>query len=97
MGMAKDQCWFLLYEKVRETRQVLDIHVQRVETAFALQQAVAEKTAPSARTKLRIAPDFGDRLSKTPAAPFVRTQNARPLPLPAFLVKEDFQRNTRGA
>src|SRR5436309_1785064 len=48
-------------------------------------------TAPAARTKLGIAPHFRDRLAEAPAAPLVGTQDTSTLPLPTFLVQEDFQ------
>src|SRR5439155_24844671 len=95
MGVAKNQSGSFLVKKAGEARQSCLIHVQGVQIILPIQQSVAKGTAPAARTKLRIAPDFGDKLPEAPAAPLVRTQDAGALPLPAVLVQQDLQGDTR--
>src|SRR5438132_8370144 len=95
MGMAKDQGGLFLAKKADEARQSRFIHVQGVQIILPIQQPVAQETAPAAGPKLRIAPDFGNGFPEAPATPLVRAQNAGALPLPAVLVQEDFEGDTR--
>src|SRR5260370_28789412 len=96
MGVAKNQCGSFLAKKTGEARQSRLIHVQGVQIILPIQQSVAKETAPAARTKLRIAPDFGDGLAESPATPLVRAQDAGALPLPAVFIQKDLQGDPRG-